>query len=85
MSFYGYDPEDLPGCSDADLEQAELEADAAEAQADQDAIYGKTEIHTTVEAFAKATGFSVEMIRAHGITTYCAATGVPLHELQEEK
>ena len=82
--FYGHDPEDLRGFSDADLEQAEFEADAAEAQADQDAVYGKTQIHTTVEAFAKATGLSVEFIRAHGITTYNAATGVPLHSLQED-
>ena len=79
-----FDPEDLPGCSDADLEQAGFEADAAQAQADQDAVYGKAQIHTTVEAFAEATGLSVEFIRAHGITSYNSATLVPLHELKED-
>lgn len=62
-----------------------IATEAAEAQKDQDAVYGKTQTHTTVEAFSKATGLSVEMIRAHKITAYNAATGVPLHELKEEK
>lgn len=81
MSFFD-DEEDLRGFSDADIEQAGFEADAAEAE--QEAVYGKTQIHTTVEAFAEATGLSVEFIRAHGITKYNAAMGIPLHELQED-
>lgn len=40
-------------------------------------------IHRTVETFAEATGLSVEMIRAQGITSYNSATGNPLHVLQE--
>ncbi len=40
-------------------------------------------IHATIEAFAKATGLSVEMIRAHGITKYMQPTSdVPLHVLR---
>lgn len=37
--------------------------------------------HDTVESFAAATGMTVEMIRAHGITVYNSATGQPLHRL----
>ena len=54
------------------------------AQRDTQAIYGETEVHTTVEAFAKATGLTVEVIRAHSITSYHSATGVPLHRLSRE-
>ena len=51
---------------------------------DVERIYGKTQVHRTIEAFAAATGFSVEMVRAHGITSYNSATGVPLHELRPD-
>ncbi len=38
--------------------------------------------HKTAEEFAAATGLSIEMIEAHGITSYNSATGVPLHVLR---
>lgn len=40
-------------------------------------------IHRTAESFAEASGLSIEMIRAHGITSYNSATGNPIHVLQE--
>ena len=45
-------------------------------------IYGKTQVHHTAEAFAEATGLSIEMIESHGIKTFSSATGVPLHVLR---
>lgn len=45
-------------------------------------LHGETQIHRTAEAFAEATGLSIEMIEAHGIKTYNSATGVPLHTLR---
>ena len=41
-------------------------------------------IHRTAETFAQASGLSIEMIRAHRITSYNSATGRPIHVLQEE-
>ena len=41
-------------------------------------------IHRTVQTFSDATGLSVEMIQAHKITSYCSATGNPIHVLEEE-
>ncbi|KKL75198.1 hypothetical protein LCGC14_2057300, partial [marine sediment metagenome] len=57
-------------------------ADDDQAAEDVDAVYGETQVHHTVEAFAAATGLSIEMIEAHKITIYNSATGVPLHVLR---
>ncbi|MEE8137751.1 MAG: hypothetical protein V3T81_02600 [Thermoanaerobaculia bacterium] len=40
-------------------------------------------IHRSAESFAKASGLSMEMIQAHGITSFNSATGRPIHVLQE--
>lgn len=51
---------------------------------DVERIYGKTQIHLTVESFAAASGLPVEFVLANGITSHNSATGVPLHELRAD-
>ena len=44
-----------------------------------------TQIHNTVEAFAKASGFSEQMIRGHKIkSVHWSENTPPIHQLSDE-
>jgi len=53
---------------------------------DYERLHGRTEVYDTVEAFAAASGLSVEAIERNGIkiyNNYDPATGIGRYELKE--
>ena len=53
---------------------------------DYERLYGRTEVYDTVEAFAEASGLSIEAIEKNGIriyNNYDPETGIGRYELKE--